>query len=371
MSARQPRDVVLRCGVCQYQAGPTTPNQAARSFRIHSCDLWLERAARVARVAARKAASGPVRDCVHTEVHHDHGTRLGYIRDRCRCRDCRDANAAYQASIDRLKAYGRWDPLTDAEPVRAHVRHLMASGMGWQRVARLSGVSTGAMTKILYGKLMPDGRRRPPTKRVRHETAQRLLAVRPDLDLLGAKAVIDGTGTRRRLQALVAAGWSQLKLAQNLGMTGANLGRVINHGDQVHAATARAVRELYDQLWDVAPPEVEHRDKIAASRARSLAVRKGWMPALAWDDDSIDDPAAWANETAEAVVVDEVALERFIAGDIDWRALTVPERIEAGTRMQREGISRNEIHERCHVNQQQMTAALVAAATARDLADAS
>jgi hypothetical protein len=59
--------------------------------------------------------------------------------------------------------------------------------------------------------------------------------------------------------------------------------------------------------------------------------------------------------------IDEIALERFIAGDLDWRLLTIPERIEAGIRMQRNGYSRNEIHARCHVNQQQLTAALNAA----------
>lgn len=364
MTTRQPRDTVLRCGVCGYQAGPTTPKQAARSFRIHSCELWLERAARAARVVARKATSGPVRDCQHTHAHHEHGTRLGYIRDKCRCRPCRDANAAYQASIDRLKAYGRWDHLTDADPVRAHVRHLMASGMGWQRVARLSGVSTGAMTKILYGKLLADGTRRAPTKRVRHETAQRILAVRPELDLLGSKAVVDGTGTRRRLQALVAAGWSQAKIAAMLGMTGTNLGRIV-YGDRVHAATARAVRDLYDRLWDTPPPETERNDRIAASRARSLAKRRGWLPALAWDDDTIDDPAAWANESTDDDRPDEIAIERFVAGDIDWRELRPFERIEAAVQMQAAGVSRNVIEDRCHINRQQLTAALNAAREGR------
>jgi transcriptional regulator with XRE-family HTH domain len=338
MTKRVARGVVLTCDECGYQTRPTTEGQAERSLRLHSCDLTRARAARAERVAARKAASGPVRDCQHTHVHHEHGHRLAYIRDRCRCRPCRDANAAYQASIDRAKAYGTWNPYTDAEPVREHVRWLMSQGMGWQRVGRIAGISSGAMTKLLYGgRIQADGTRRAPSKRMRHDAAARLLAVRPDLELLGAKALVDGTGTRRRLQALVAAGWSQAKVAERLGMTGTNLGRVINHSDLVQASTARAVRDLYDQMWDAAPPEEEWRDRIAASRARSHARRNGWMPPLAWDDESIDDPAAWANvntEPGEGPDLDEIAVERLIAGD-DWRAIgaTRAERITAAERL--------------------------------------
>lgn len=369
MTARAPRNVVLSCDDCGYQTRRTTAGQAERSLRLHSCETTRMRAARAERAAARQAASGPVRDCQHVHVHHEHGHRLAYIRDKCRCRACRDANAAYQATIDRAKAYGTWNPYTDAEPVREHVRWLMSQGMGWQRVARIAGISSGAMTKLLYGHPLPDGTRRAPSKRLRHEAAAKLLAVHPDLDLLGAKALIDGTGTRRRLQALVAAGWSQSKIAARMGMTGANLNRVFNRSDLVHASTARAVRDLYDELWDTPPPEREHRDKIAASRARSLARRRGWMPALAWDDDSIDDPGAWANVTTEpgdAPDVDEIAVERFIAGDIPWQEVSVSDRLEAAVRMQRLGVSRNQIHAACHINQQQLTATLNAALGRRE-----
>jgi hypothetical protein len=61
--------------------------------------------------------------------------------------------------------------------------------------------------------------------------------------------------------------------------------------DQVTAATARAVRELYDRLWDKPPPENGQRERIAAARARNHAAQRDWAPPLAWDDDIIDDPA--------------------------------------------------------------------------------
>ena len=51
----------------------------------------------------------------------------------------------------------------------------------------------------------------------------------------------------------------------------------------MHAATARKVADLYDQLWDQ-----------PGNRAKSinLARARGWALPLAWDDDEIDDPAA-------------------------------------------------------------------------------
>lgn len=361
MSRRLPREHQRTCPECGYTTPVTTLGMAESWLRRHSCDQQRERDRRVAAVAARRAESGPVRDCQHPVARHEHGTRLAYITDRCRCRPCRDANAGHQSRIDRLKAYGQWDPLTDAEPVREHVRWLMSQGMGWQRIARTSGVSTGAMTKILYGKRLPDGTRRAPTQRVRHETAALILAVQPDLDLLGRKACIDGTGTRRRLQALIAAGWSQEKLARMLGMTGSNFGRVVRSDDHVHAATARAVRDLYERLWDTPPPLGRKGDRIAASRAMNLARRRGYLPALAWDDDSIDDPGAWGNEADEDTGVDPIAVERFIAGDIDWRALTVDERLEAAVRMDRSGWSRQQIADATHLNSPLLQRTLVEA----------
>ena len=53
--------------------------------------------------------------------------------------------------------------------------------------------------------------------------------------------------------------------------------------EQVAVATAQLVRELYDELAMVTGP---------SQRARTLAAKHGWAPPLAWDDETIDDPAA-------------------------------------------------------------------------------
>ena len=108
---------------------------------------------------------------------------------------------------------------------------------------------------------------------------------------LAPAALVDATAARRRLQALVALGWSQAKLAARLGMTPSNFGAMLDRG-QVLAATDRAVAALYRELWDRAPDESTHRAKISASRARNYARGRGWPPPMAWDDEAIADPAA-------------------------------------------------------------------------------
>jgi hypothetical protein len=130
------------------------------------------------------------------------------------------------------------------------------------------------------------------------------------LPLPTAQQQRDAYRVRRRLQALVAIGWSQAKLADRLGMLGGNFGRVIGRTDQVLASTARAAQELYEELWSSPPPETDHRSRQSASRARNQAARAGWAPPLAWDDDTIDDPTAMPDlgQVARAGLdLDEVA----------------------------------------------------------------
>jgi hypothetical protein len=220
-----------------------------------------------------------------------HGTRARYVLGPgpgkgpgCRCEPCTAANRRAAARVSRLRAYSQWAPYVDAGPARAHVHALGQTGIGWKRMAALAGVSTGAVSKLLYGG--PGGR--APARRIRAETAAAILAVRPDAGNLGGAALVDATGTHRRLQALVAIGWSQAKLATRLGMGPANFAAMMRRG-QVTAGTARAAAAVYDELWNQWPPQTSQREKIAA-RARNHARARSWAVPLAWDEDQIDRP---------------------------------------------------------------------------------
>jgi transcriptional regulator with XRE-family HTH domain len=173
----------------------------------------------------------------------------------------------------------------DAAAARAHVQALSQAGISWRRAVTLAGVSTGALSKLLYGG--PGDR--APARRIRPGTAAAILAVRPDARNLGECAVVDAAGTHPRLQALVAIGWSQAKLAARLGMTPANFAAMMRRG-RVTASTARAAAAVYGELWNQRPPETSQQEKIAVARARNHARARGWAPPLAWDDDQLDRP---------------------------------------------------------------------------------
>jgi hypothetical protein len=131
-----------------------------------------------------------------------------------------------------------------------------------------------------------------PARRVCSHVAAALLAVSAGGSAPADGARVDATGTRRRLRALCAAGWSGPALAERLGMEPSGLYLTLTSRALVRAATARAVRALYDELWDEPPPQGTRSERISAAKARGHAARMGWPPPMAWDDDAIDDPAA-------------------------------------------------------------------------------
>lgn len=276
---------VATCDDCGWTSNPCrSENQAAYARRRHCCDAHRARLARAARVAARKTSSGTKRDCACPNTHHEHGTRNAYVVDKCRCRPCRDAASAYERRRAKDRAYGR-DAYVDAAPARAHIQRLQAQGMGWKRIARAAGLNESVVWKIIYG---DHSRNLAPSRRVTPKTSEKILAVTLDL---APGATIDGTGTRRRLQALVAIGWSISELARRLDALPSNFGATIHGRKQVTVATATKARDLYEQLWDTpAPPSGRHGS--VPIRARNYAKRMGWVPPLAWDDETIDDPAA-------------------------------------------------------------------------------
>ncbi|MEU7149157.1 hypothetical protein AB0B15_14145 [Streptomyces sp. NPDC045456] len=214
----------------------------------------------------------------------------GYARyklDGCRCYTCGWAVAQYNDTRDHARRRGTWQPWTDAEPVRVHICRLQSCGMGLRTIAAAAGVDRKRLQGVITGR--PE-RGTGPQAKVRPALAAAVLAVEPTLNNLAASTVIDATGTHRRLRALVAAGWPQHHLAVRLGMTDTNFSAMLR-GDRVVVRTARAVRGLYDELWR-ADPRQHGVDAQAYSRARSHALRLGWAPVGAWDDDTIDNPAA-------------------------------------------------------------------------------
>ncbi len=288
MTVRQAWDTVLTCPDCGWSSKRTTAGLAAAALRHHSCAKHLDALATHARgIARHEAVDRTPKPCQHTRTTHVHGTYAAYTLDKCRCISCCAASSAYDSDRLRQQAYGRWDNLLPAQPVRDHVAALRAAGMGAKTIAAAAGVSHGAMSKLLYGTTG-----RAPSERISKANRDKILAVPLPgaLDLADA-ARVDSTGTRRRLESLIALGWSVKRLAAEHHLDRQALDAALRW-QPVLARTARAVAAMHQQIGDRRPPERTTGEKGAAARSRSRAQAAGWVVPAMWDEDDLDDPYA-------------------------------------------------------------------------------
>lgn len=289
MSARVPAVETTVTHDCGFTKTGRTAGIAAKSLADHSCEHQQKLKDRAARVEARKTREGVKRDCQCPKAQHPHGTRTAYVVDKCRCRPCMDASTTVQSQRNRDIAYGRHDTgRVDAEPVRAHVNHLVENGISQKQLAKVSGVAPSTICTLMYGR--PE-RGHAPYPRVSKRNADRILAIRPSLDNMAAGRTIDATGTVRRLQALVAIGWSQARIGKQIGIAPGNTTKLMN-ATQVSVRRAQQIKELYDRAWNRPQTGADWHAKTSATKARKMAAARGWVSPLAWDDDTIDDPAA-------------------------------------------------------------------------------
>jgi hypothetical protein len=179
----------------------------------------------------------------------EHGTHVKYVVDRCRCDECRRANREYENNRRRRKAYGGdyW-PWVDAEPIRRHVLSLMGTehdgkdGLGPKRIAQISGVSHSAISKLIYGDY---GRKTLPSRRIRRDTAEKLLAVkREDAYYLPA------TSAWKHIDELVGFGVPKARIARALGTKTPALQLSRRY---VTAKNAKAVEGLHWAVWRAEP----------------------------------------------------------------------------------------------------------------------
>ncbi len=120
----------------------------------------------------------------------------------------------------------------------------------------------------------------------------------------------DGTGTRRRLRALVVAGWTSKSLADRMGKSQQYVCYLLA-GDgtgQVSLRVEGEVRRLFRELFAV-DPVAAGVSPYWSAQARASARRKGWHPIAVWDD--VEDPDAvpqyGGHTTRDAALVEDTA----------------------------------------------------------------
>ena len=197
-----------------------------------------------------------LRSCPHTGHPHRHGTRVAYLADRCRCHHCRRANRRAEAERTRAIVMGRWEPFVDARETREHLQLLRKYGVGIDRIGALSGVPRSTIRRLLAPVDLAD---RSHPRRIRPDTARRLLAIDCSDILPARKSLVDAAPTYQRIAELTYDGYSPAELARKLGRTNASLRRTLARS-VVTLETAQAVALLHLELH-VQPSVFETPDR--------------------------------------------------------------------------------------------------------------
>lgn len=204
--------------------------------------------------------------------------------------DDRRAKKSRDAQRRKLRLLeGTWADsraMVDATSARRRLWQLHAQGYSAAVLAVLTGTDPSHLRRLMKD---PDSGR--GHRWVARDHERRILEAEFDLDLVPGASRVPAWSTRRRVQALVAIGWSLGQLGARAGVSRASVHDSIQR-DEVSAATARRYRDLYTELENTPGP---------SQRSRTEAYRKGWPPPAAWDD--IDDfaeepdPSRWVKET--------------------------------------------------------------------------
>jgi hypothetical protein len=124
----------------------------------------------------------------------------------------------------------------------------------------------------------------------------------------GGTLTYDAYGCHRRLQALMALGWSMRELDRRAGR-GPKWMRNVLAQPTVYSATHERVCELYEELCMTIPVARSRQEQAGITRAKNIARRNGWPPPLAWDD--IDNDPAPVDATPRGNYAREELLDEY------------------------------------------------------------
>lgn len=174
-------------------------------------------------------------------------------------------------------AYGRWNPdRVDSTETRNHLAALRAAGMGLRRIEKLTALSRPTLQSIPRVGFV--------TRNTRDKIAAIPIPAAPFDPVLAPGTQISAVGSARRLRALTRIGWPAEILAARLGVNRHRVQRITSGGQpRITAAYAEAIAGLFASL---------HMTPGPSRKCARVAELKGWPFPLAWDEDTIDDPAA-------------------------------------------------------------------------------
>ncbi|MBB3752444.1 hypothetical protein FHT44_004956 [Mycolicibacterium sp. BK634] len=204
--------------------------------------------------------------------------------------------------------------MVDAREAQEHVARLRDGGMPYARIAGLAGLSKDGLRKIYLGR----------RTRIQLDTHRRIMAVELSghCDDADPAQLIPSFGAARRVQALCAMGFTRSYLAEFMGVTVHVLAKLAysdictdGRGQLVQARTAQVIEDAFEtlQMTPVDSPILQSR---IAKKCRTQALKRGWAPALYWDESGLDVPHA-TPDSPEAIEILQPTLT--VACKDGWR----------------------------------------------------
>lgn len=204
-----------------------------------------------------------------------------YTDYKCRRSECVRRYLDWDRDRIARHADGSWDNLVDAVPVRQHLLALEAAGVLPNRISKATGIPLQTLRDFTSPRTR--GRR----YRTSPETAAKILAVTAEDT---TPLYVDPTGTHRRIQALVAAGWPMISIDRRLGYKRERMRKILAE-KVVLGSTEKLIAAVYDELAR-RKPERHGVPKQYARQARQRGAANRWPTPRYWADrmDDIDDP---------------------------------------------------------------------------------
>jgi hypothetical protein len=160
-----------------------------------------------------------------------HGTLVRYTMG-CRCDECKAVKTSYGRERKEAQRNGKGNPRVPADAARAHLALLSDAGIGYLRVSELAGVNHNIVWKIRTGE----------RKHIMFTTEQKILSITPDD--ISDSTTIDASETWKKIDWLLAHGFTKTSLAQKLGLAtpALQIGKKL-----VMRKTARRIEEIYNE----------------------------------------------------------------------------------------------------------------------------
>lgn len=202
---------------------------------------------------------------------------------------------------------------------RSHLKYLRSSGRTLEHLSDLTGLSVAVLRVVLQHK----------GTGVDREVSSRIMAV--PFGPAPGETQVPSIGAQRRLQALAAMGHPLETFANRLRNGSSIAAKLLTKSPDALLVPIElwlAIDQIYDELAMVPGPDPALRDRARAD---------GWVTALAWDEDEIDNPRAHPHPTAPSITlgIDEIAIERRL--NHDHSVILSPDETQVIIRLASEG----------------------------------